>query len=91
MAKWKGPGLITQMHGDVTAKIQLGAHKYTTVHTDMLKPCTSRHYLPVDLESPEDAQPPTQDEGIQVDSPKEAPDIPATTTTTSPCPERKRP
>ena len=27
MAKWKGPGLVTKMHGDVSTEVQLGAHK----------------------------------------------------------------
>ena len=32
MAKWEDPGLITGMHGDVTTEVQMGAHKFTTVH-----------------------------------------------------------
>ena len=43
VAKWKGPGLITRMHGDVTAEVQFGAHQFTRVHTYMLKPCKPRH------------------------------------------------
>ena len=37
------PGLITGMHRDVTTEVQMGAHKVTTVHTDMLKPCKPKH------------------------------------------------
>ena len=35
--KWKGPGLVTRVYGDVTVEVQLGAAKFVTVHTDMLK------------------------------------------------------
>jgi hypothetical protein len=35
--KWRGPGLITRVYGDVTVEVQLGAAKFVTVHTDMVK------------------------------------------------------
>ena len=41
MSKWRGPGIITQIYGDVTAEVQLGAQKFVKVHTDMLKQCHS--------------------------------------------------
>ena len=42
MSKLKGPELITMMQGDVTAEVQLEAHKFATVHTNMLKTCRPR-------------------------------------------------
>ena len=39
--KWRGPGVIIRMYGDVTAEVQLSAQKRVKVHTDMLKSCSS--------------------------------------------------
>ena len=39
--KWRGPGVVTRMISDVTAEVQLSAQKRVTVHTDMLKHCSS--------------------------------------------------
>ena len=39
--KWRGPGVVIRMYGDVTAEVQLSAQKRVKVHTDMLKPCSS--------------------------------------------------
>lgn len=37
--KWRGPCLVTCMHNDILAQVQLSSRKTTTVHTDLLKPC----------------------------------------------------
>ena len=37
--KWRGPFIIVRKHNDVLVEIQMTARKFTTVHTDLLKPC----------------------------------------------------
>jgi len=40
--RWKGPYLITKTFGDVLYEVQIGSNKFTTLHSDLLKPCFSK-------------------------------------------------
>ena len=37
--KWRRPGFINQMHGDVAAEVQLAADKFLKMHSDIIKKC----------------------------------------------------
>ena len=90
MAKWKGPGLITRIHGDITAEVQMEDHKFSMVHIDLLKPCTPRYCSPVaqaNLQAyyggDQTHQTWTQTKNVetQMDLLEDSPDSPAGTTT----------
>ena len=40
--KWRGPCLVTKVHGSVVVEVQLSAKKSSVLHTDLLKPCLSQ-------------------------------------------------
>ena len=87
----EGSELITRLQGDVTAEVQLGAHKFTKVHMDILKPCRPRSCLggsgmdqaDIQVRITEEVRSASQEMTTQMDSLEEAPDNPADTPTTA--------